>query len=164
MPVFTTDQWAILALVFLLGWLLGLLSRSGGAKWRREAAAEREARIAAERDRDARLAAANARIAELERHAPAITAAGTGGSIAAAASGRRDDLTLIRGIDRARETRLNEEGIHAFRDITALSADGEAALETRLGITPGTVAREEWRAQADLLARGRADEHRARWA
>src|SRR5205085_875947 len=125
------------------GWLLGLLSRSGGGRYRTEAALERDRRIADEKDRDTRLAAANARIAELERHAPAITAAGTGGSLAAAVNGRRDDLTRINGIDHDREVRLNEAGIHGYRDLTAMSANDEAALEGQLALTPGTIARED---------------------
>ena len=53
---FTINQWAILFLVLILGWLLGLMSSSGGERWRREYEAERDARLAAERDRDERLA------------------------------------------------------------------------------------------------------------
>ena len=45
MPEFTTNQWAILFLVLVLGWLLGLISRSGGKKWKRAYEAERDARI-----------------------------------------------------------------------------------------------------------------------
>ena len=41
---FSTSEWAIIALVFLLGWILGLMSRNGGARWRRELEAERHAR------------------------------------------------------------------------------------------------------------------------
>lgn len=163
MPAFTTDQWAIVALVLVLGWLLGLLSRTGGARWRREAESERAARIAAERDRDARVEAANARIAELERHAPPVTAAGTGGSIAAAAAGRLDDLTLIHGIDRARETQLNDAGIHGYRDIAGMSDTDEAALEARLALPTGLIRREQWREQAELLRAGKVDEVRRRW-
>ena len=66
MVSFTANQWAILFLVLVLGWLLGMLSRSGGAKWRRAAAEERAAREAAE----ARLEGASARIAELEHERP----------------------------------------------------------------------------------------------
>ncbi len=62
---FTTNQWAILALVLLLGWLLGLASRSGGKRWKREAEDERARRRTVEE----RLDVAQARIAELERHA-----------------------------------------------------------------------------------------------
>lgn len=163
MLTFSTEQWVVLALVLVLGWLLGLLSRTGGARWRAEAQAERDRRVAAERDRDARISAANARIAELERHAPPITAAGTGGAIAAAASGRRDDLTRIRGIDHPREVQLNDAGIHAYRDLARLDAAGAAALEGRLALPVGTVEREGWREQADLLMRGRDDEHRGRF-
>lgn len=53
---FTTNQWIVLFLVLVLGWLLGLMSSSGGAKWRRQYEAERDARLAVERDRDERLA------------------------------------------------------------------------------------------------------------
>jgi len=53
---FTINQWVVLFLVLVLGWLLGLMSSSGGERWRREYEAERDARLAAERDRDERLA------------------------------------------------------------------------------------------------------------
>lgn len=160
MPAFTTNQWAIIGLVLVLGWLLGLLSRSGG-KWKRKWQEERDRRVALEEansTHDARIKAANERIAELERHAPAI-GMGTAGAIGAAARGGRDDLSLIRGIGRSGETRLNDLGIHRYRDITALSADDEAALEGRLGAEPGMIARERWREQADLLARGKVEDH-----
>jgi predicted flap endonuclease-1-like 5' DNA nuclease len=163
MMAFSTAQWVVLGLVLVLGWLLGLLSRHGAGRYRRELAVEREKRIAAEKDRDARVAAANSRIAELERHAPPVTAAGTGGAIAAAARGGRDDLSLIRGIGRTGETKLNDLGIHRFRDISALSPSEEAGLESRLALDPGTIARERWREQADLLAANRLDEHRSRF-
>ena len=58
MLAFTVTQWAILALVFVAGWLLGLASHPGGRKWRDRYAAEREAHAAARKDADARIAAA----------------------------------------------------------------------------------------------------------
>ncbi len=157
------NQLAIYALILILGWLLGLLSRSGGGKWRRQYEAERDARIALERAHVDRDAAANARIAELERHAPPVGAA-TAGSIAAAASGQRDDLTLISGVGHAGETRLNEAGIHRYADLSRMSDAEAAALEGRLGAEPGTIARQEWREQAAMLASGRLEEHRTRFA
>jgi hypothetical protein len=54
---FTTNQWAVLFLVLVLGWLLGMLSTSGDDRWRREYEAEHDARLAAEREREDRLAA-----------------------------------------------------------------------------------------------------------
>jgi predicted flap endonuclease-1-like 5' DNA nuclease len=157
------NQLAIYALVLILGWLFGLLSRSGGTMWRRKYEAERDARIALETEHNDRDVATRARIAELERHQPAI-AAGTAGTVAAAASGQRDDLSLIRGVDQACENRLNDAGVHRFVDLSRLSDIDAVALEGRLGVSAGTIAREEWREQAALLASGRHDEHRSRFA
>ena len=73
---FTVTQWAIVALIFVAGWLLGLASHSGGRKWRERYAAEREAHAAARKDADARVAAAEARSRDLERdHARVVAAA-----------------------------------------------------------------------------------------
>ncbi len=49
---FTTNQWFIVVLIFVLGWLLGLMSRSGGAKWRRKYEAERDAHVVTRREYD----------------------------------------------------------------------------------------------------------------
>lgn len=62
MPEFTTNQWAILVLVLVLGWLLGLLTASRSDRWRRER--DRELRGANE----ARLREADARVADAEVH------------------------------------------------------------------------------------------------
>lgn len=159
---FTTNQWAILALVLVLGWILGLLSRGGGGKWRRAYEEERDRHARLRTEHDARVAAANARIAELERHEPAV-GAGTAAAVAGAAAGGRDDLSLIRGIGRADETRLNDAGIHRYRDITGMTAADEAALEARLGYASGRIGSEQWRAQSELLANGRLDEQRDRF-
>ena len=177
---FSTNQWAIIGLVLILGWLLGLFTMAGGRKWKQGYLAERDRRIELEKqqatyedrlaahqaqvDRVALLekdrAAQDARIAELERdRSPAPITAATAGSIAAAASGQRDDLSLIFGVGRGGEQRLNDLGIHRYKDILALSAADEADLETRLGLHPGEIAEERWREQADLLARGKTDEH-----
>ena len=152
MEMFTVNQWAILGLVLVLGWLLGLMSRSGGRRWKRAYREELDAHRAYRAETEARIDAANERIAELERHAP-------GSAIGAAARGRRDDLTRIRGIDGDTELRLNESGFSSFRDLARLSRSDEAALEGKLGLAPGRIERENWRDQAALLARGRIEEH-----
>jgi len=158
---YSTNDWAILLLVLILGILLGLLARGGSGRYRREAEAERAARIESERA-EAHVRAANERIAELERHAPPI-GTDTAAAVGAAARGERDDLSLIRGVDRGGETRLNDLHIYRYRDLTRLSAEDEAALEGRMGLEPGTIAREEWREQAALLERDERDQHRARY-
>lgn len=158
---FTANQWAIVALVLVLGWLLGLMSRSGGAKWRRAYEDEQAARTAAEK----REQAARERIGELERQLSGHPVGpGTASSVGAAASGARDDLALIRGIGRSRETMLNEAGIHSYRQIETLSGADAETLEARMGLSPGTVAREEWREQAAMLRSGEIDAHRRRYA
>ena len=60
MQSFTVTEWAIVALVFVAGWLLGLASHPGGRKWRERYAAEREAHAEARREADARVAAVEA--------------------------------------------------------------------------------------------------------
>jgi len=187
---FSTNQWAIIALIFILGWLLGLYTLSGGRKWKQGFEQERALRIRAdeensrltarlvelegehdrrlelEREREhhlARSAAANERIAELEKHRPAINA-DTAGSIAAAASGKRDDLARIFGIGRGGEIKLNELGIHRYADLIALSPAEEACLEGRMGLAPATIADERWREQAEMLRKGDFDEHARRFA
>ncbi|MDB5696522.1 MAG: hypothetical protein JWN21_2065 [Sphingomonas bacterium] len=67
MQEFNVTQWAIVALVFVAGWLLGLASHPGGRKWRERYAAERDAHAGYRKDADARLAAADTRHRELEQ-------------------------------------------------------------------------------------------------
>ncbi|CAN5394780.1 hypothetical protein BH09PSE3_BH09PSE3_20030 [soil metagenome] len=55
MPAFTTNQWAVVVLVLVAGWLLGLMSRSGGGKWRRAYEDERERHLELRRDYEAHL-------------------------------------------------------------------------------------------------------------
>jgi predicted flap endonuclease-1-like 5' DNA nuclease len=160
MVEFTTNQWIILGLVLVLGWLLGLASRSGGGKWKRAYREEQDAHAAYSTENEARIKASNERIAELDRNAPLI-GAGTASAIGGAARGQRDNLSQIRGVDRDLEIRLNECGVHSFRDVARISRAEQAELEGRLGLEPGRIDHEAWRDQAALLARGRVDEHHA---
>ena len=164
MPEFTTNQWAILFLVLVLGWLLGLISRSGGRKWKRAYEAERDARA----DEQAELEAARARVAELEAARPAAATTVVEEPVAAAPVTTtetldltRDDLSLIRGIGTAGQRRLNEEGIYRYSDITGMTPAEEADLEARLGADEGYIEQEQWREQAALLESGEIDRHRA---
>ena len=68
---FTPEFWMILGLTLVLGWVLGLMSRSGGGRWKRELAAERDAHAATKREYEARIAEHDKRIAEYERARPA---------------------------------------------------------------------------------------------
>lgn len=161
---FSTNQLAILFLVLLLGWLLGLISRSGGKKWRLAYEAERDARIEEQREHAAQVGAANARIAELERAHPVATPVAA--PIASTRTAEtldltRDDLSRISGIGAAGEARLNEEGIYRYADLADMAPAEESALESKLGADPGYIAQERWREQAAMLRDGKGDEHRA---
>lgn len=76
----------------------------------------------------------------------------------------RDVLTRIRGIDEALQARLSDLGIVRFEDVEKLSAQDEMALEQRLALPAGYVAREQWRPQAALLRAGQSADHAAHLA
>lgn len=187
MPDFTTNQWVVLALVLILGWLLGLYMMSGGRKWRRSFEQERAARIAAdaecdrlsarvvdlEGERDRRIALEQERdrnlaLAVASSTNPAVPLdsgqRGTGtahamGSMSGTTSGQRDDLSLIFGVGRGGEIKLNELGIYRYAQIISLSGSDQAELEDRMGIAPKTIENERWQEQAAMLRKGQFDEH-----
>lgn len=78
-------------------------------------------------------------------------------------SSHRDTLTRVRSIDEALNTRLFGLGVLRFEDIEKLSAEDEMALEQRLALPVGTIARDQWRAQAALLRAGNDAEHAERF-
>jgi len=181
LPFHTTTQFAALALTLIAGWLLGLASSSGGRKWREayEDSAGDHAGYRHQAETD--LKEANRRIRDLEAECErlkkdysagpaAVPVAAVAASEEAGAGWRgwfgwgRDNLSRIRGIDEARETRLNELGIKTYREIEKMTAEDEAALEQRLGMSQGAIASEEWREQAALLRAGNEDEHGKRFA
>lgn len=74
-----------------------------------------------------------------------------------------NDLTQIRGVDSVLNNRLFGLGVTRFADIEKLSAEDEIALEQRLSVPAGFIAREQWRDQAALLRAGNFAEHGARF-
>ena len=174
----TPTQYAVLALLLVAGWFFGLASHPGGRKWRTRYEAERDAHAAYRTDADARLKTADERIAELERRNAELERElrAVNGAVPAAplpadaprrgawlGSGRPDDLARIRGIDESLASQLNEAGIATYGDIERLSDADAADLERRLALRDGTIARDEWREQARLLAAGRDADWHARW-
>jgi predicted flap endonuclease-1-like 5' DNA nuclease len=69
----------------------------------------------------------------------------------------KDDLKRIRGIGRVNEARLNEMGITSFAQISAWSPADEARIGDLLQFE-GRIEREEWVAQAKILASGKDTE------
>ncbi|MGN6269787.1 MAG: hypothetical protein ACTHM0_07830 [Sphingomonas sp.] len=174
----TPTQFAVLALLLVAGWFLGLASHPGGRKWRTRYEEEREAHAAYRKEVEAQRKADAERLAELERRngelaadRRAAVAATPAAPLPAGApprgawlgSGKADDLARIRGIDAPLATQLNEVGITSYGDIERLSDADAADLERRLALREGTVARDEWREQARYLAADREDEWRERY-
>jgi predicted flap endonuclease-1-like 5' DNA nuclease len=174
----TPTQYAVLALLLVAGWFFGLASHPGGRKWRTRYEEEREAHAAYRRETEAqrkadaeRLAELDRRNAELERDRRVAGAAVPAAPLPADApargawlgSGKPDDLARIRGIDEPLATQLNEAGIASYGDIERLSDADAADLERRLALGDSTVARDEWREQARLLAAGRDADWHARY-
>lgn len=184
LPFQTPTQFTALVLTLIAGWLLGLGSASGGRKWRdlyeEEAGDLASYRHQAEID----LKEANRKIRELSAECESLRKAAAVAPVAAVAAPvaavaasdeagggwrgwfgwGRDNLSRIRGIDEAREKRLNELGIKTYREIEKMTPDDEAALEQRLEMDKGAIATGEWREQAALLRAGNEDEHARRFA
>lgn len=163
LPFDTPTEFIALALVLIAGWLLGLASRSGGRKWKLRAAELERERDEARR----RIATLETENAELARR-PVAAAAPVAPTETTTRSGwfgwGRDNLARIRGVGEPGEKLLNAHGIKTYRAIEDLSADDEAALEQRMNLTPGTIAREGWREQAAMLRAGEDDAHARRFA
>jgi NADH-quinone oxidoreductase subunit E len=69
-----------------------------------------------------------------------------------------DDLKWITGVGPVLEARLNALGITKWRQVAALTAEDIARVEDSLSFK-GRVARDNWLAQAEVLARGGTEEY-----
>lgn len=93
--------------------------------------------------------------------------AGTGEAVAAstvpspATSG--DDLTRIKGIGPKVQKLLRELGITTFAQIAAWDDAEVDRIDARLGSFSGRIRRDDWRAQAALLAAGETGEYEAKF-
>jgi len=66
---------------------------------------------------------------------------------------KRDDLKRIKGIGPQNEARLNAIGTRTFAQVAGWTKKQQAELGERLAF-PGRIEREDWVAQAKILARG----------
>jgi len=157
---FTLNEIALLGIALVVGLILGLMI-SGRGKYKRLWRDEQTVHRHSIQDRDQRLHAANERIAELERQSGPI-GPGTASAVAGAAYGR-DDLAMMQGVSLQDEITLNEAGYHRYSQIANLTDEQQATLEARLRRAPGTIHREEWLEQAQLLNEGELEEHGRRY-
>lgn len=70
--------------------------------------------------------------------------------------GTTREVTRIVGIDDALADRLEALGVTTIHDLATLTLEDELALELRLGLNAGTITRDQWRSQAQLLDSGPA--------
>ena len=70
-----------------------------------------------------------------------------------ARGGKKDNLTLVKGIGKVLEERLNNLGIYHFDQIASWSATEQSWMDERMSF-PGRVEREEWVKQSAELAVG----------
>ena len=77
--------------------------------------------------------------------------------LSAPRNGQKDNLTRIKGIGVKIEEALNEIGIYHFDQIAAWDAKNIAWADSTLGF-PGRAEREQWVAQAKVLAKGEETE------
>ncbi|KQN36597.1 hypothetical protein ASG37_13495 [Sphingomonas sp. Leaf407] len=172
----TPTQFAVLALILLAGWLLGLASSSGGKKWKQRFRDEETAHKAYRAEVAADLKTRETKLREVEaerdrfaKERGTATTAATATAAASASHGSgffgwgRDNLSRIRGIDPDLETALGQRGIKTYRAIENLTEADERALEDDLRLRPGTIDTERWREQAAMLREGHDDDHRSRW-
>lgn len=114
-------------------------------------AAAREATAAAEEQAIRDKLATLSKDATPEEKANAVGRRPAG--LASPRGGVADDLKRIKGVGKVNEARLNELGVFHFDQISVWSRDEVRWVGTYLSF-PGRIDREDWRAQAAVLAKG----------
>ena len=77
-----------------------------------------------------------------------------GPAIAAQQDEVPDDLTMIKGIGPEIDAALRSLGVQRFEDIASWMPEDIERIDGELGVFKGRILRDEWIAQARLLARG----------
>jgi predicted flap endonuclease-1-like 5' DNA nuclease len=169
------EIWLWLLPAFLLGllvgwWIWGNCAADGSMKLSGDTGAikaQYEKELAACREQQAKLSAENARLKG---------ASGTAAMALAAPLvqekmptfldkpiGAPDDLKLLKGVGEKLNTLLNNLGVYHFRQIAGWTAEDIALVDSKLEQFKGRIVRDEWVAQARLLAEGNMEEFRRRY-
>lgn len=93
----------------------------------------------------------------VEKPAPAPAPAPASAPVptpAPAPAGSADDLTRIKGLGPKIAGLLGEMGVTSFAQIAAWSEQDVAAIDAQLGRFSGRITRDQWIAQAQMLAAG----------
>lgn len=157
MPLTIVPLIAIAVVILLVGIAIGYFGNDTASVWRRRFEDERDHYAdyrARSEARHARLIAGRAAAAPLPLARAADPAPQPPLPIGKRESDR--EITHIVGIDPPLADRLEALGVTTIRDIATLTLEDELALELRLGLNAGTIARDQWRSQAQLLDSGPA--------
>lgn len=156
MPPTTIALIAIAVMILLVGIAIGYVGNDRAAVWRRRFEAEREHYADYRARSEARHARLLARPAAAPIPLPSMPDAPPAPPLPIGAPRPPREITHIVGIDSALADRLEALGVTTIRDIATLTIEDELALELRLGLNAGTITRDQWRSQAQLLDSGPA--------
>lgn len=98
--------------------------------------------------------AASAGLLPADAPARAAPSAEDGAEVVAEDDGAPDDLTTIKGIGPQLDALLRDLGVTRFEDVAAWMPEDIERIDAALGPFKGRIIRDEWIAQARLLARG----------
>lgn len=156
MPPTTVPLIAIAVVILLVGIVIGYFGNNTADAWRRRFEDERDYYA----DYRARSEARHARLLARRGAAPMpltpTPEATPAAPLPIGAPRPPREITHIVGIDAALADRLEALGVTTIHDIATLTIEDELALELRLGLNAGTIARDQWRSQAQLLDTGPA--------
>lgn len=151
---------AIVAMAMLAGMVLGYRANTRAALWRRRFEAERafyldyrqrvEARLARRGSAGGAPPVPPAPVAISFPPAPPLPLPIRTLPPVAPAHATREIMHIV-GIDAPLADRLEALGVTTIHDLATLTQEDELALELRLGLNAGTIARDQWRSQAQLL-------------
>lgn len=141
---------AVSVLILLVGIAIGYFGNDSAALWRRRFEAERDHYADYRARSEARLARLRAERAP-DASLPPVPAPVPIGPLPIRVPVPGREITHIVGIDAALADRLDALGVTTIHDIATLTPEDELALELRLGLNAGTITRDQWRTQAQLI-------------
>jgi predicted flap endonuclease-1-like 5' DNA nuclease len=112
------------------------------------------AAVEAKTERDGRIRALDRRVEELETSIEERNHRdGTPDWLLAEPDGVGDDLTAIRGLGQVLEQRLNDLGIHLYRQLAKMTSENAHWIAMKIHVVPGRILRDGWAEQARELHR-----------
>ena len=155
MPPSIALLFAMGVIILIIGMILGYVGNDSAETWRRRFEAERAfyADYRARNEARQMPRATNEPPPPIAFPPPGMPppALPPAAPVPAAAEPGTREILRINGIDAALADRLEALGVTTIHDLATMSHEDEMALELRLGLNAGTITRDQWRSQAQLL-------------